>query len=349
MISKDKVLGAFIGAAIGDAMGGPVECQHAARIKKHYGPVISLLPYQKPPGLMDLHPGYALQSDPGSITDDTFIRMDFAQFFLDHSEPYTPEMLASWLLENVNFDYWWLPAVKALKRIQAGEVSVSESGMSHMQGGGNGWWTPIGILYAGHPEKAAKITKELSCIWKAPLEQDLNSSIQAGLAEALKDDADVNSVLEAMLAACGPLATTLLERAIDIGKNARNFDHFIQEVYNHLLFDEAPTSADGELPKSVKPVEYAEEKYTSVLLAEQVSIEVASLVFSRGDFMAIPYTVMIGRDCDSTATTVGSWVGALHGEQGLPREWVQQVCEINLKHIDIRGMGEDLYAKMISL
>ena len=83
MISKDKVLGSFIGAAIGDAMGGPVECQHAARIKKYYGPIISLLPYQKPPGLMELHPGYALQAEPGSITDDTFIRIDFARFFLE--------------------------------------------------------------------------------------------------------------------------------------------------------------------------------------------------------------------------------------------------------------------------
>jgi ADP-ribosylglycohydrolase len=34
MRDRDKALGAYIGAAIGDAMGGPVECNHAARIKR---------------------------------------------------------------------------------------------------------------------------------------------------------------------------------------------------------------------------------------------------------------------------------------------------------------------------
>ena len=349
MISKDKVLGAFIGAAIGDAMGGPVECQHAARIKKYYGPVISLLPYQKPPGLMELHPGYALQSDPGSITDDTFIRVDLSKFLLAHSEPYTPEALAQWFLENCDFGQWPHLMLQPLKRIQAGEVTVQESARDNPQGGGNGWWTPVGILYAGKPEKAAQVAKELASIWKSPLELDLNASIQAGVAEGLRDGASMESVLEAIFGACGPLAGKLLERAVEVGKRARNLDHLISEIYNNLLYEEEPRAVDGAMPPNVQPVEFTEGMYTSVMLAEQVSIEVATFVFSRGDFVGIPFAVMVGRDCDSTATSVGSWIGALHGEQGLPKEWVQQVCEVNLKYIDIRDIGEKLYTKMSSL
>jgi len=33
---RDKALGCFMGAAIADAMGGPVECQHYRRIAKEY-------------------------------------------------------------------------------------------------------------------------------------------------------------------------------------------------------------------------------------------------------------------------------------------------------------------------
>lgn len=58
--------------------------------------------------------------------------------------------------------------------------------------------------------------------------------------------------------------------------------------------------------------------------------------------MSIPATVMFGRDADSTATTVGGWVGALHGESGLPKEWVDTVCEVNAREIDIRGLAERL-------
>jgi ADP-ribosylglycohydrolase len=50
----------------------------------------------------------------------------------------------------------------------------------------------------------------------------------------------------------------------------------------------------------------------------------------------------LGRDCDSTATTVGAWVGALHGESGLPKEWVDPVCEVNTPEIDIRGLATQL-------
>jgi hypothetical protein len=138
----------------------------------------------------------------------------------------------------------------------------------------------------------------------------------------------------------------LLERAVDVGKNARNLDHLITEVYNNLLYEEEPRAVDGEMPPNVQPVAFTEDKYTSVFLAEQVSIEVATFVFSRGDFVGIPFAVMVGRDCDSTATSVGSWIGALQGETGLPKEWVQQVCDVNMTYINIREMAEKLYEKM---
>jgi ADP-ribosylglycohydrolase len=42
---------------------------------------------------------------------------------------------------------------------------------------------------------------------------------------------------------------------------------------------------------------------------------------------------MLGHDADSTATMIGSWVGALHGESGLPREWVDTVCQVNIRRL----------------
>jgi len=45
-IDRNRALGAYFGAAIADAMGGPVEGQHAARISKYYGKITGLLPYR---------------------------------------------------------------------------------------------------------------------------------------------------------------------------------------------------------------------------------------------------------------------------------------------------------------
>ena len=78
MTERDRVLGAYLGAAIGDAMGGPVEGNHAARIRRTVGEITGLLPYHKPWRIIEeLRAGYALHDAPGTITDDTFIRADF--------------------------------------------------------------------------------------------------------------------------------------------------------------------------------------------------------------------------------------------------------------------------------
>ena len=98
MAFRDRAIGAYIGAAIGDAMGGPVECNHAARIKRTVGEITGLLPYAKPYTLIDLHPGYALRADAGAVTDDTFIRGDFTRFYLQTEPPRTQDLLVRWMI-----------------------------------------------------------------------------------------------------------------------------------------------------------------------------------------------------------------------------------------------------------
>lgn len=332
-----KIAGAMYGAAVGDAMGGPVECQHAARIKKLYGTVDTLLPYRKPPGLLDLRPGYALQDAPGSVTDDTFIRLDFCHYFEDNRPPYTAEHLADWLLANAELSYWWPPALQALQNVSEGRYTAKENGLHHPQGGGNGWWTPVGVLWSGEPAIAADVCLELSSIWKSPLEQQLNASIQAGLAYAFADGANAEGIVETMLEVCGPLARQLLERAAEVGVKASTQDQLIDEIYRNLLIEEELRDPEGALPAVLTPMDYSDDHYTSIMLAEQVAIEVATLLFSKGELNSISNTVMVGRDCDSTATTVGSWIGALHGVDVFPADWIDAIQNANLNEFNMQN------------
>ena len=107
MPNHDRALGAYIGAAIGDAMGGPVEGRHAVYIRRVVGEITGLLPYRKPYTRKDPHPGYTVRTDAGSVTDDTFIRGDFTRFYLDTQPPRTPEMVVEWMLEHADFSMWW--------------------------------------------------------------------------------------------------------------------------------------------------------------------------------------------------------------------------------------------------
>ncbi len=343
-MNSNKLYGAYIGAAIGDAMGGPVECSHAERIRRTCGEISGFLPYNGEYSLLTAPtPGYALRADAGAVTDDTFIRGDLTRFFADVKLPWNAAAFAEWLLGHADFTMWWKPAVDALQRVRRGEVTAESGGLSHKPGGGVGWWTPVGIIHHGDPGGAYAEAKHLCTIWKDPLEQDLLAAVQAGVAAAMSDGSTANDVIESMLDLCGPLGFSFLDRAVAVARRSSSRDELIEGLYATVLVNQQPPYDAPALPPVQTPIDDSDEPYTSVLLAEQVPLAVAAFAFAEGDpAVAIPLAVMIGRDCDTTATTVGSWCGALHGETALPYEWVKTVCDVNRPEIDIRGLADNL-------
>ncbi len=357
--THDKALGAYIGGAIGDAMGGPVEGFHAAKIKRLCGRITDLLPYAKPHYTRPIGrpAGSTFHAEPGGITDDTLIRGEMTRFFLDTAPPRTARKLADYFNRHVNRDYFWFPKLEPLDRIKRGEVDPEEAGQEAPQGGGAAWWAPIGILNAGNPKRAAEETRSLCRIWKAPFEQDMLACVQAALAEGMRKEATLSSMLEALLAACGPLPRKLMERGIRIGQDATDLDDLISTLYHTALMPENVVKGQDGMVESANVIkdvnapmppihpclEDTDEKYITNALAEQIPFAAAAFVFSDGKPEAIADAVMLGRDTDSIATTVGSWVGALYGELGLPRKWVEAVCTVNLPELDIRGLAEKLF------
>jgi ADP-ribosylglycohydrolase len=340
---KDKAIGCWMGAAIADAMGGPIECQHYKRIAKKYPDFKDFLPYSKPPGMIKLGPGYALDSAPGNITDDTYIRLDLARFLLNNDPPYTAKRFAAWLLEHANFSNWWKVAVRPLKRIESGETTAEKAGLNHKQGGGGGWWQPIAILYAGDPKKAPRVTADLCRIWKAPLEQDILSSVVAGQAAAFKANATIDSVVEAILEDSGPLAKKLFIRAIEIARRAKTRNQLYEMLYQHCLVTECSKDIDGLMPPRVESKGYTDGFYSGILFAEQQPLALAYFVYGQGDPMKTVLTaVKGGRDADSIATNSASWLGAMTGKSVWPRKWLQTVQQANITRVNLEQTAHDL-------
>ncbi len=341
MRNKDKCMGAYIGAAIGDAMGGPVECSHYKRIKKLVGEVKGLLPYDSRYALGNIGPGYALETTAGSITDDTFIRKDFTNFILEVKPPWTPEKLSAWLLKHADFEQWWPMVVPILISIDQRRVDPAVSGLKHMQGGGIGWWTPFAVIHAGKPQQAAQAVWDLATIWKAPFEHNLAGAVMAGMAESVREGASWESVVETVLSFSGPLAKKLLNRAIDIAERADNVWDLAEKLYARALIHKEPSrELDGPMPPEIGAVDYTDEQYMTCYYAEQIPLAMAAFVFAKGEPDAIPVCCSVGRDCDSIGTAVGGWVGGLHGLSGLPKEWVEPVQAVNLKYLNLYDLAD---------
>ena len=344
----DKAMGCFMGAAIADAMGGPVECQHHKRIAREFPDFEDFLPYRKPPGFIDLHPGYALDDEPGNVTDDTYIRTDLARFLIDNDPPYTARRFAAWLLKHADFSNWWKVAVQPLQRIESEETTAEKAGVNHKQGGGGGWWQPIAMLYAGDPEGASRVTADLCRIWKAPLEQDILSSVVAGQAAAFKANSTIDSVTEAILDDSGPLAKKLFTRAVEIARKAGTRNQLYEMLYQHCLVTECSKDIDGPMPHQVVPKDYADGFYSGILFAEQQPLALAYFVYGQGDPKKTVLTaVKGGRDADSIATNSASWLGAMSGESVWPKEWLQTVQQANIARRNLEQTAHRLVERAL--
>jgi len=348
-IYRSKAIGCFMGAAIADAMGGPTEAQHYLRIAKEFPDFQDYIPHNTSATFMPLGPGRALEPEAGNITDDTYIRMDLAAYLLQTNPPYNADKFASWLLKNANFSNWWTVAVKALKRIENGEVSAKDAGLKHQQGGGGAWWQPVAMLYAGDPGKASKVTTAMCKIWKAPLEQDILSSVVAGQAAAFKKGATVDSVVQAVLDDSGPLAKKLFTRAVEIAQQAKSTTQLYENLYKHCLVKSCTTEVNGPMPEREEPqIVLGEIDYNGILFAEQQPLALAYFVYGQGDpYKTVLTGVKAGRDTDSNTCNSAAWLGALGGIEVWPEKWVTTVQKANMKRMDLFKTGEALIEKGI--
>jgi len=342
----DRALGCFMGAAIGDSLGGSVECQHYKRIRKYAGDFTDLLPYGKPVSVWDPpSDGWAQREEPGTITDDTYIRMDLLRFFLHVEAPYTAAKLADHLLENSDFFGWWDPPLNHLQRVGQGEFPAENAGQfMEIQGGGGGWWQPVSIMHAGNPEKASGVASALCSIWKTGLARDILSSVVAGQSAAFREGASIDSIVDAVITDSGPLAKKLFERAVHIARASGSPDELYENLYQHASVSNATHTGEynrveGPLPPAEK-VEYTEDTCSSIAFAEQQPWALAYLVYGKGDPEKTLLTaVKGGRDADSIATNTASWLGALNGLSIWPDRWIQRVQEANLVDFDLLEAG----------
>ncbi|MFA5814242.1 MAG: ADP-ribosylglycohydrolase family protein [Bacteroidales bacterium] len=310
---KDKTLGCFMGAAIGDSMGGPVECQHYLRIRKYAGNFNDLLPFGKPISFFDPPGnGWAQRRDPGTITDDTYIRIDLLNFFLHVNPPYSAEKLVEYLLENSDFSGWWEPPKNQLNRIKNGEF----------------------------PAKNARQF------------MDILSAVVAGQSAAFKNDASIDSVVKTVLDNSGDKTRKLFERAINIGLDSQSADKLYDNLYAHASVANSTHTGEYNRPEGplppVEDIKYSENECSSIAFAEQQPWALAYLVFGNGDPEKTLLTaVKGGRDADSIATNTASWLGALYGLSVWPEKWISAVLRSNLVDFDLMKLGDKLAEKAL--
>lgn len=325
----DKIFGCIAGSYIGSAMGAPVEGWPCEKIIETYGVLEDLLPYAHYD--KNDHGGGRMRM--AGTTEDGIERQklmctaiiekkrritaqELAEIWIRDINPLhfgvqmqpTDETMYKLLMAGQSFEvagyhkvghYSFLPAT------EVGRFSVAPGTVAFARS-----CQPLGVINAFDPWQAAQDTIELGKLYMPSNDVALfwSAAVAAAIAEGMKADATVETMLIAAKNVVPKQIWAEIERALEIADSCRSAldmrDQF-NALYNNLA--------------GFNPLSKAHEI---------VSKGFAIFYKSCGDAKrALIDAVNFGRDTDCLAAVVGGLVGALSGTKSIPEEWISLVDE----------------------
>ena len=307
-----KALGCILGGVIGDALGTPSEGRDYAYIEKTFGWIDDFEGTGTDDTIMKNLLARALVKTEGYAGRDDWAREwldDWMAIFGEKRGKFFPSVIHT--AHKIRFGS--VPRMAAL-----GNMPSSSSAMAI---------APVGIVNACRPRLAAKQAYDVASlihIHDVGFCQDAAAAIAAGVAEAFKPNATVESVLVAATAFLDPLSgremKERIERALELASRSDNFKQFRNAVYEQPDVFFKRINCDSR---------------------ETVPLTLALFALARGDFeKAVTFGANFGRDADTNACMLGGLAGALTGVDGIRSEWKEKILGY--------GGGEEKIAEDLS-
>lgn len=287
----EKVYGCLMGGIIGDAMGASVEFWHYKKIKEKFGILTEFVGNGTDDSLLRLILCDVIIKNEGYVDAD-----HWAQGFVDYGEKY--EYLYYYTVKNMYF------------KLKENLVLPVHAGLDNMPSSSSAMCiSPMGLLNACNPRQAALETFDIAGILHngaASYCRDAACAMAAAIAEAMKPDATVDSIIEASTKYLHQKSAAQfikkVEKALNLAKETNDYELFREKYYEtELRFSECDS-------------------------LETVPAALAMFYLANGDAQnSIIYAANFGRDTDTLATMAGSIAGAYQGIQMLRKDWVEQV------------------------
>ncbi|MFE2634522.1 ADP-ribosylglycohydrolase family protein [Streptomyces scopuliridis] len=347
----DRVTGALIGAAVGDALGGPVEGWTPEAIaERHGGRVRGIVePFYKDEW-KTARPIAPYHKGDGHVTDDTLMTHALIRVYekvRDHLDAYA---VADHLVPDLITNPRWIPELEAealplqriflaekwiVARIHYGHVDPREAGVGNIVNCGAAMYmAPVGAVNAGNPLKAYEEALEVAGAHQSSYGREAAGVFAAAVAAAFTPGATPESVVEEVLKLAKDGTKSAIEAVCAV---AAHYDDF-EDALAPLRGAVAPFDTVG--PEYRKP-SLGARRPSRLHSIEELPVALGMLLVGRGDFRhTVLGSVNYGRDCDSIATMSGAIVGALYGEESVPKEWSTEVA---------RASRLDLHAPAASL
>ena len=332
----ERITGALVGAAVGDALGGPVEGYSPERIvERHGGRVHGVVGPWNGDEWRTARPIAPYHKGDGHVTDDTLMTHALVRVYAavrDHLDAYA---VADHLVPDLMTNPRWIPELEAhalplqriflaekwlVARLHYGHVDPREAGTGNIVNCGAAMYmAPVGLVNAAHPAAAYADALDVAGAHQSSYGREAAGVLAAAVAAACAPGATADSVVAACLSLAKDGTRAAIEKVCEVASRYTDFE-----------------SALGPLREAVTPYDTVGPDYRSPSLGarrpsrlhaiEELPVALGMVVVAGGDFRhAVLGAVNYGRDCDSIATMAGAVTGALGSP--VPQDWSKTVAE----------------------
>lgn len=333
----DRIAGALIGAAVGDALGGPVEGwtpeqiveRHGGRVRGIVGPWHEDWRTARP--IAPYHKG------DGHVTDDTLMTHALVRVYeavRDHLDAYA---IAEHLVPDLMTTPRWIPELEAdalpLQRIFLAEkwiVTRLHYAHADPREAGNGnivncgaamYMAPVGLVNAGNPAGAYAEALDVTGAHQSSYGREAAGVFAAAVAAACVPGATAASVVDTALALAKDGTRAAIAAVCEVAAGHRDFESALAPLraavapYDSVGPDYRTPSLGARRPSRLHSI-------------EELPVALGMLLVADGRYeTSVLGAVNYGRDCDSIATMAGAIAGALSGEASIPPTWAARVAE----------------------
>ncbi|MFD6937806.1 ADP-ribosylglycohydrolase family protein [Streptomyces goshikiensis] len=333
----DRAAGCLIGAAVGDALGGPVEGwtpeqiveRHGGRVHGVVGPWYEDWRTARP--IAPYHKG------DGHVTDDTLMTHALVRVYeavRDHLDAYA---VADHLVPDLMTNPRWIPELEAealplqriflaekwiVTRLHYAHADPREAGAGNIVNCGAAMYmAPVGIVNAGNPEGAYAEALDIAGAHQSSYGREAAGVFAAAVAAACAPGATAGSVVETALALAKDGTREAIAAVREVALGQRDVESALAPLraavapYDSVGADYRKPSLGARRPSRLHSI-------------EELPVALGMLLVADGAYEAsVLGAVNYGRDCDSIATMAGAIAGALGGEGAVPAAWAKQVAE----------------------
>lgn len=349
---EDRVAGCLVGAAVGDALGGPVEGwspeqiaeRHGGRVQGIVGPFYEDWRTARP--IAPYHKG------DGHVTDDTLMTHALVRVYAtvrDHLDAYS---VADHLVPDLIGTPRWIPELEAealplqriflaekwiVARLHYGHVDPREAGVGNIVNCGAAMYmAPVGVVNAGNPAAAYAEALEVAAPHQSSYGREAAGVFAAAVAAAFRPGATPESVVGDVLALAKDGTRAAIEAVCEVAARHDDFESAL------VPLREAVAPFDTVGPHYRQP-SLGARRPSRLHSIEELPIALGMLLVGGGDFRrSVLGSVNYGRDCDSIATMSGSLAGILGGAETVPAEWSEEVARAS--RLDLLAPAVELAA-----